>query len=238
MFDTEPQLSPLTVPVTAITPVICQSFHPLPPWQQSKDSLFGWIIQMGARWAAAQSGYNPAKNRHLCCDIRPVTCNLSTGDGRKHVTMILLGCQEELERTAQTRLSPFSPVRTFKSVVWQLRARSKFQKPASRWRVLYLNDAAPAGCRLRRLQEDGVLVLAAPGKDDTASPPPGRSRRDAVCRSVAAQRIPTSITVGHVDEKEKARFGRNEELIKSSDLTRIKFVLAARGCHRKGASGC
>lgn len=70
----------------------------------------------------------------------------------------------------------------------------------------YLNDAAPARCRLHRLQEDGISVLAAAaaaaaaGEDDTAAPTAGRSLWNIVGRFVAAQPISTSITLRHVDE--------------------------------------
>lgn len=71
----------------------------------------------------------------------------------------------------------------------------------------YLDDAAPARCRLHRLQQDGVRVLtAATGEDDTAAPAAGRSGRDVVRRSVAAQPVSTSIAFGHVDEEEEKRF--------------------------------
>lgn len=64
----------------------------------------------------------------------------------------------------------------------------------------YLNDAAPARCRLHRLQQDGISVLAAAaaaaGEDDTAA----RSLWNIVGRFVAAQPISTSITLRHVDE--------------------------------------
>lgn len=71
----------------------------------------------------------------------------------------------------------------------------------------YLYDTAPARCCLHRLQEDGVGVLAATGEDDTAPPAAGRSRRDAVRRSVATQPVSISITLRHVDERGGARFG-------------------------------
>lgn len=66
----------------------------------------------------------------------------------------------------------------------------------------YLNDAAPARCRLHRLQQDGISVLAAAaaGEDDTAAPTAGRSLWNIVGRFVAAQPISTSITLRHVDE--------------------------------------
>lgn len=66
----------------------------------------------------------------------------------------------------------------------------------------YLNDAAPARCRLHRLQQDGISVLAAAaaGEDDTTAPTAGRSLWNIVGRFVAAQPISTSITLRHVDE--------------------------------------
>lgn len=67
----------------------------------------------------------------------------------------------------------------------------------------YLNDAAPARCRLHRLQQDGISVLAAAaaaGEDDTAATTAGRSLWNIVGRFVAAQPISTSITLRHVDE--------------------------------------
>lgn len=67
----------------------------------------------------------------------------------------------------------------------------------------YLNDAAPARCRLHRFQQDGISVLAAAaaaGEDDTAAPTAGRSLWNIVGRFVAAQPISTSITLRHVDE--------------------------------------
>lgn len=76
----------------------------------------------------------------------------------------------------------------------------------------YLNYTAPARCRLHRIQEDGVGVLAATGEDDTAPPAAGRSRRDAVRRSVAAQPVSISITLRHVDEK-KGSFQNKERRI-------------------------
>ena len=80
----------------------------------------------------------------------------------------------------------------------------------------YLDDAAPAGRRLHRLQQDGVGVLAAAGEDDAAAPAAGRSRRDEVRRSVAAQPVSTSIALRHVDEEEVGSVRNNREENQSS----------------------
>lgn len=100
-----------------------------------------------------------------------------------------------------------------------------------RFGCVYLDDAAASRRCLHRVQQDGVGVLAAGGEDDAAPPAAGRSRRDAVRRSVAAQPVSVSITVRHVDKREggldlKHR-ERKQKLIGSADLTRIKFDLAA-----------
>lgn len=88
------------------------------------------------------------------------------------------------------------------------RARAPKQKQNKSTRT-HLDDAAPAGRRPHRLQQDGVRVLAAAtGEDDPAPPAAGRSRRDAVRGSVAAQSVSKSIPLGH-DEGQIRGVGLN-----------------------------
>ncbi len=116
----------------------------------------------------------------------------------------------------------------------QLRSQVKLKHPHVRVGLAYLNDAAPAGGCLHRIQEDGVSVLSATGEDHAASPTAGRSRRDAVRRSVAAQPLSVSITLRHVDEEGGSIWNTGmEKLLSPPDLTRVKFDLAVRWCHLK-----
>lgn len=65
----------------------------------------------------------------------------------------------------------------------------------------YLNYTATARCRLHRILEGGLGVLAAAGKNNAAAPAPCRSRRDAVGSSLVAQPFSIFIVLRHVSAK-------------------------------------
>lgn len=65
----------------------------------------------------------------------------------------------------------------------------------------YLNYTATARCRLHRIAEGGLGVLAAAGKNDAAAPAACRSRRDAVGSSLVAQPFSIFIVLRHVSAK-------------------------------------
>lgn len=62
----------------------------------------------------------------------------------------------------------------------------------------YLDDTATARCRLRRIREGALGILAAAGKNDAAAPAACRSRWDAVGSSLVAQPISIFILLRHV----------------------------------------
>lgn len=77
----------------------------------------------------------------------------------------------------------------------------------------YLYDAATAGGYLHRLQEDGVGVLAAAGEDDSATPArPGRSRRDELRRSIAAQTVSIALSLRHCKRSSSSSSFRNKSI--------------------------
>lgn len=126
------------------------------------------------------------------------TWGISLVEARANDTTINIWALSLLPRILDQRVFPLLGYRTP-----QVKLSQNNQHPDVRLGFFYLNDAAPAGRSLHRLQQDGVRVLAATGQDDAAAPAAGRSGRNAVRSSVAAQRVSISITVRHVDEEEE-----------------------------------